>query len=157
MLVDLNMPRMNGLELQAAICAAGRSLPVVFLSAEGTVRSTVDALRGGAEDFLEKPVEYDALSLALDKDLARAAEMASEAAEIHQIRQRMETLTDRQNDVLLEGLTGMPNKVIAFKLGISERTVKAHRFQIMEKLEAASLADLCFMAAKVGLSSSPES
>ena len=151
LLVDLQMPGMSGLELQDALLDLGRRLPVVFLSGRGSIPATVSAMRAGAVDFLEKPVEFDVLAASLSAALDAGEARAREESELQDLRQRIQALTTRQRDVFDQMLSGSPNKVIAFKLGISERTVKTHRHAIMEKLDVRSIAELCFLAARLGL------
>lgn len=142
LIADLEMPEMTGLELQDAVAQAGYPLSIVFLTGHGDVQSAVKALHTGAIDFLEKPVEQadlmSAIAKGVDATRARSREMAEKKAALS----RLEMLTERQLDVMTAVAEGKQNKQIAYELGITERTVKAHRKQIMERLEARHVADL---------------
>lgn len=151
MLVDLVMPEMTGLELQRELDRRGHAMPTIFLSARGDIPSTVEAMRNGALDFLEKPVEAERLRTAIEAALARSAALRAQLGSREALRQRFDTLTGRQREVFRGVITGAPNKVIAYRLGITIRTVKAHRHQVMEKLGVRSVADLAFAARDLGL------
>ncbi len=151
LIVDLHMPDMSGLELQSALETLDRPLAVIFLSGQGDIQSTVRAMRGGAVDFLEKPVEVDALLRSLENALEQLSAEIIEAAMIQHSRDRLARLTGRQRSVFDIVVTGASNKEIALKLGISERTVKAHRHDIMKRLEAQSVPDLVNLANQLGL------
>ena len=151
LLVDLNMPRLNGLELQAAIARLKPPVPTVFVSGAANVQSSVAAMRGGACHFLEKPVEFDDLRSAIDEATALAIEATDAARAAERAQGHFDELTARQKDVFRELLTGAPNKVIAFRLGIAERTVKAHRQALMERLGARSIPDLVAIAGIIGI------
>ena len=139
---DLQMPGPNGLELHASLAAKGIGVPVVFLSAFGDVPTTVRAMRGGAIDFLTKPVARDTLLTALDAalrhDLAQSVRYERQTA----IRSRVRQLSAREFAVFEQVLAGKRNKQIAGELGIAERTVKTHRAQLMEKMQVQSVAEL---------------
>jgi FixJ family two-component response regulator len=133
LLLDLHMPGPSGLELQRAV-----SLPVVFLTGRGDVTSSVRAMKAGAVDFLTKPVEPAVLLKAVQAALARGAERES----LGRARTRYDSLSARERAVFEQVTAGKANKEIARLLGIAERTVKMHRAQVMEKMQAASVADL---------------
>jgi FixJ family two-component response regulator len=153
LIVDLHMPDMSGLELQGALENVGRPLAVIFLSGQGDIQSTVQAMRGGAVDFLEKPVEAHALLKAIEKALEQHETDVQESALFQQSKDRLARLTSRQRSVFDIVITGASNKEIALNLGISERTVKAHRHDIMDRLEAQSVPDLVNLANHLDLSS----
>jgi two-component system response regulator FixJ len=141
-LVDLQMPGLNGLDLQAALAKAGIGLPVVFLTGRGDIPSTVCAMRQGAVDFLEKRAPKQkllaAIRQALDRDIALRAARTQQAA----VRDRFATLTEREREVLAHVVRGKMNKEIAAELGIHERTVKLHRTAITMKVGVHSVAEL---------------
>ena len=141
-IVDLQMPGLSGLELQKALAKDGHGLPVVFLSGHGDIPTTVQAMRGGAEDFLTKraPKEevLDAVKRALDRDALERAERTRRDA----VRARFAALTQREREVLQHVVQGKLNKQIAYDLGIHERTVKLHRTSITTKLGVLSTAEL---------------
>jgi two-component system, LuxR family, response regulator FixJ len=143
---DLQMPGPSGLELQASLDARDIGVPVIFLSAFGDVPTTVRAMRGGAIDFLTKPVARDtllgALDAALRQDVAERVSFERQTA----IRSRVRQLSARELAVLQQVLAGKRNKQIAGELGIAERTVKTHRAQLMEKMQVQSVAELAELA-----------
>jgi two-component system, LuxR family, response regulator FixJ len=145
LLLDIRMPGMSGLELQQVLNQRGIISPIVFLTGHGDVPMAVEAMQQGAFDFLQKPFRdqdlLDRVQRALAKDRAIRAEQRGQES----IRQRLGSLTAREQDVLDLVATGAPNKVIAYKLGISQRTVEIHRARVMEKMSADSLAALVHM------------
>lgn len=149
--VDLSMPEIDGLELQAALSRAGIGMPVLFLSGRGDIPSTVRAMKGGAIDFLEKHAPREkllaAIRRALERDTAESARRAAQA----DLRRRFEALTKREVEVLQEVVRGRMNKQIAATLGISERTVKLHRTAIKSKIGVQSSARLATLARDAGL------
>ncbi len=140
--LDVQMPGPSGLELQEALARLDAELPIVFLSGQGDIPMTVRAMRGGAVDFLTKPVTGERLLPAVQAAIARDAETRSAQEHLHALRVRYETLTPREREVLAGVIAGKLNKQIAFELGTAERTVKAHRAQVMEKMQAESVAQL---------------
>lgn len=150
-LLDVQMPGMNGLELQERLAEAGIFLPVVFLTGKGDIPMSVRAMKHGAADFLVKPVEEDVLFQALDQAIRRQAAEASTRHHRDSILARLEMLSAREREVLERVLQGRLNKQIAYDLGIVEKTVKAHRGRVMEKMEAYSVAELVHMCDIVGL------
>jgi FixJ family two-component response regulator len=140
--LDLSMPGLDGLDLQRELAERDPGLPVVFVSGRGDVPKSVRAMKQGAVDFLTKPVKSDALLAAIEKALARDRERRRYGRLADEVRARIETLTAREREVLDGVVAGLLNKQIASRLGIAEQTVKVHRARVMEKMGAASLADL---------------
>ena len=138
LLLDLEMPDLNGLELQQALTERGGALPIIFLSAHGDVPLSVQAMKAGASDFLTKPVRDQVLRAAFEKD--RVARLMR--AELTGIEARLATLTPREHQVLQRVVAGTLNKQIAEELGTVEQTIKVHRSRVMEKMKAGSLAEL---------------
>jgi two-component system response regulator FixJ len=145
-LVDIRMPEMDGITLLQKLTADGIPLPVIIMTGFADVPLAVKAMKAGAVDFVEKPCAPDRLLEAVRKALARASLERAAASEKKDAEQRLERLTDRERDVLALLIAGDPNKIIAHKLGISPRTVEIHRSRLMEKTQAASLADLVRLA-----------
>ena len=145
-LLDVRMPGMRGPELHRAMLAAGIDIPVIFLTAHGDIATSVDAMKHGAADFLEKPVPAKILVAAIRAALARHAAARAQAEERRAIEERIARLSAREHEVMTHVVAGRLNKQIAADLGISEKTVKAHRGKMMEKMQArsvAALVDLC--------------
>lgn len=145
-LVDLRMPEQNGLDLQKSLLKSKNPIPIIFLTAYGDIPTTVRAMREGAIDFLTKPVKKEILFEAVERALARDATAREQCAQIHELQTRYQSLTPREREVLTHVIAGRLNKQIAFDLGTTERTIKAHRASIMEKLRIASLAELVRLA-----------
>jgi len=141
-LIDLRMPGMNGLELQDAIAAAEHPLPVIFISGDGDIPTTVKAMKAGAVDFLTKPFDEEQLLDAVRRALARAAELGAQHRERAQCQARYDELTPREREVCHLVARGLLNKQIAFELGTTEKTIKVHRARVMNKLGVNSVADL---------------
>jgi FixJ family two-component response regulator len=140
-LLDVRMPGPTGLQLQEAL-AAQQGLPVIFLSAHGDIAMTVRAMKAGAVDFLTKPVERKALLTAISQALNREVSARAARERLAALQVRYGTLSARERDVFERVVSGKPNKEIAGEIGTSERTVKAHRAQVMAKLRATSLPEL---------------
>jgi len=142
LVLDIRLPGMTGLELQRTLTAAHRSLPIVFITGHGDVPASVQAMKEGAVDFLPKPfLDADllkAVSLALD----RSAQQYATRQKLEGVRQRLDGLTLREQQVLAGVVEGKLNKQIAAELGTTEKTVKVHRGRVMEKMEASSVAAL---------------
>lgn len=147
LLLDLHMPGPSGLELQEAVLRRGDSLPVVFLTGHGDIRTSVRAMRQGAADFLTKPVNREELLAAIRAALQRQEREQSTSRWRRDLAARYATLTPRERQVLEGVVTGALNKQIAALLGTSERTVKAHRASIMQKMRVASVAELVLASA----------
>jgi two-component system response regulator FixJ len=145
LLLDVRMPGMSGLDLQARLTAQQSTLPIIFITGHGDVPMAVEALQRGACDFLQKPFRdqelLDRVNIALEKD----QEKRNRIEEQEQLRLRYASLTDREREVMDWVVTGKANKVIAHQLGVSQRTVEIHRARVMKKMDAASLADLVRM------------
>jgi FixJ family two-component response regulator len=155
LVLDVRMPGPSGIDLQAALQEARRDLPIVFMTGHGDVSTSVRAMKGGAVDFLEKPFRAAELLACVQRGLARSRQSRVERAERTTVERRFATLTPREQDVLRLVVTGLLNKQIAGELGIAEKTVKIHRGQVMQKMEAGSVAELVPMAQKLGLTGSP--
>ena len=153
LLLDLRLPGASGLVLQDVLAARQCAAPVIFLTAHGDVSSSVHAMKHGAWDFLQKPVIADTLFAAVGSALARDAASRREREELAELRALAATLSEREREVWLRVVRGQLNKQIAFDLGIVDRTVKLHRAAAMQKLRAASMADLVRIAERLGLPS----
>ncbi len=150
-LVDLRMPGESGLDLQSALAQAENPMPVILLTGHGDIPTTVDAMRHGAVDFLTKPVKKEILYDAVERALARDADERKHRARIGELRACFEALTPREREVLAHVIAGKLNKQIAFDLDISERTIKAHRASIRDKLGVDSVAQLVRLAEALGI------
>lgn len=140
-LLDIRMPGMDGLEVQEALKSKGIALPVIIMTGHGDVSLAVRAMKAGAIDFIEKPFEKTVLLSAIEHGLGRLEKLASNFKEANEAAVKLQLLTGRERDVL-DGLAkGLPNKSIAFDLGISPRTVEIHRANLMSKLGAKSLSE----------------
>lgn len=150
-LLDVQMPGMNGLELHESLAAAGISLPVIFLSGNSDIPMSVRAMKHGAVDFLVKPVEEEALFMVIAEAISRHD--AGHGTRLHRdrIASRIAQLSSREHEVLKQVLLGRLNKQIGTSLGIAEKTVKVHRRRVMEKMEAGSLAELVHMCDAAGI------
>jgi FixJ family two-component response regulator len=149
-ILDVQMPEMNGLDLQRRMNSSGIFLPVIFLTGHGDIPMTVQALKAGAVHFLTKPVREEALMNAIQQALENDRKARSARAEIRKLRERFDLLTPRERQIMGLVVSGRLNKQIAYELGLSERTVKLHRGQIMRKMRAESLADLVKQAGRLG-------
>lgn len=141
-LLDVHMPGPSGLDLQTSLMRSGNSLPVIFLTGRGDIPMSVRAMRAGAVDFLTKPVRSEELLAAVDMALAREAQEHRGRASLRDRRERLERLTPREREVFERVTVGQLNKQIAAEIHAAERTVKAHRAAVMEKMGATSLAEL---------------
>ncbi len=150
LVLDVRMPGLSGLELQAELASVGRSMPIIFITGHGSVPMSVRAMKAGAVDFLEKPFDDQTLLDAITQSIEKDRRAKLERAEIREIQQRVDFLTPRECEVFALVVRGMLNKQIAYELGTSERTIKAHRARVMQKMQADSLADLIRLAEKVG-------
>jgi FixJ family two-component response regulator len=149
-ILDLKMPGLGGLEVQRSI-SAKTSIPVIFITGRGDIPSTVTAMKGGAIDFLTKPVDEGALLASVERALQQDRANRRDATDHARLVARYESLTPRERDVLPLLVSGLLNKQAAFELGITEYTVQIHRGHIMRKMEADSFATLVKLAAKLKL------
>jgi len=149
LVLDVRLPGKSGLDLQCELAAADIGLPIIFITGHGDIRMSVQAMKNGAIEFLTKPFRdqdlLDAVQLGLARDRARHQDERALVA----LRERFETLTPREREVMVQVARGRLNKQIAFDIGISEITVKVHRGQVMRKMRASSLPDLARMADKL--------
>jgi len=150
LVLDIRMPGLSGLDLQDELVAAGRTLPIIFVSGHGNIPLSVRAMKAGAVDFIEKPFEDQSLLDAINHSLKKDRQAKLEQAELREIQRRVDSLTPREREVFAHVVSGKLNKQIAFKLGTSERTIKAHRARVMKKMQANTLTDLIRLAEKVG-------
>lgn len=142
LLLDVHMPELSGLELQAHLATLDNCLPVIFITGHGDIPMSVRAIKAGAEDFLTKPVSRVVLSEAIERALARGAQAMADAARRQAREQQLGRLSSREREVALLLAEGQLNKQVAAALGTTERTIKAHRSRIMEKLEIRSAVEL---------------
>jgi len=151
LVLDVRLPGRSGLDFQRDLAAAGVALPIVFITGHGDIRMTVQAMKAGAIEFLTKPFRdqdfLDAVNVGLARDRARRENQESLSA----LRARVEQLTPRERAILLQVVEGRLNKQIAGELGITETTVKVHRSNMMRKIKAASVSELCRMVDKLKL------
>ncbi len=145
LITDLMMPGMTGIELQQALRKSGNPIPTVFLTGQGDIPTSVQAMRSGAEDFLTKTAPKEALLAAVNRALAHNQQQRIQREHLRSLRQPFELLTDREREVLRLVVRGMLNKQIAAELGIHERTVKLHRTHLTTKLGVYSVAELTRM------------
>jgi two-component system, LuxR family, response regulator FixJ len=145
-LSDVRMPGMDGIEFQEKLTEAGIDAPVVIMTGHGDVRLAVRAMKAGALDFIEKPFDDNAILRSLAEAIGRHAERVSPKPIDPELAARLESLTPREREVLDLLVSGDPNKVIAYRLQISPRTVEIHRARVMEKMRAKSLPDLVRLA-----------
>ncbi len=151
LVLDVNLPGLDGLELQRRQSEAGQALPVVFLTGRGDIPMSVRAIKAGAVDFLTKPVQSEALFRAVRTALEQDAAARAARSATSELHRRFETLTPREREVLAAVAAGRLNKQIADDLGIVEQTVKFHRARIMERMQAKTVAELMHLAARLGI------
>jgi RNA polymerase sigma factor (sigma-70 family) len=151
LILDMQLPEVSGLALQELLAGGERLMPIIFLTGYGTVPESVQAMKAGALDFLQKPCEDCLLLDTVARALAQAQQAWREHAEQCMVQQCLQTLTTRERDVLALVVTGMLNKQVANALGMSEKTVKVHRGRIMKKMRTVSLAELVRIADKAGI------
>ncbi|MGB5469684.1 MAG: response regulator transcription factor [Woeseiaceae bacterium] len=145
LVLDIRMPGLGGLELQEELIKRGNTLPIIFITGHGDVPMAVEAMQKGAVDFIQKPFRDQEL-LDRIRDALATDEERREAQQHHaEVAGRLDRLTNREREVFDLVVTGKPNKVIAYELGVSQRTVEIHRARVMEKMQARSLADLVKM------------
>ena len=150
-ILDLNLPGLNGLELQQALAERGLGEQIIFITGGASVPTCVQAMKAGAVDYLPKPFRDEDLLCALEQALARSSEQWLQRSQRKKVRERLATLTPREFDVLKLVIAGMLNKQIASQLGTSEATIKVHRGRVMEKMEVTSVAELVILAQRAGI------
>lgn len=151
LVLDVSLPGLNGLELQKRVAVERADMPIIFITGHGDVPMTVEAMKAGAVEFLTKPFDNDVLLSAIRCALERSSVSLAEESELQMLRERYASLTPREREVMGLVASGLLNKQVGGKLGISEITVKAHRGQVMQKMKANSFADLVKMEAKLRL------
>jgi len=143
--LDIRMPGLGGLELQQELLDRGNDLPIIFITGHGDVPMAVEAMQKGAIDFIQKPFRDQELLDRISEALKTNKERREEQQKHSEVAGRVAKLTNREREVFDLVVTGKPNKVIAYELGVSQRTVEIHRARVMEKMQARSLADLVKM------------
>jgi FixJ family two-component response regulator len=151
--LDLQLPGLSGLDLQKRMAEARLETPIVFLTGHGNIPASVQAMKAGAIEFLTKPVDEQDLLKAIQEAIKRDRRQRQEHVEMRELRERYESLTAREQEVMQQVISGLLNKQIAAELQITEDTVKFHRGHIMRKMRADSLAGLVRMAEKLGIRS----
>ncbi len=142
LVLDVAMPGLNGLELQQALTAKSSAIPIIFLTGRGDIPMSVQAMKGGAVDFLTKPIDDEDLLKAVHTALEKDRIERQSRAELDEIQERLATLTPREREVLTHVVSGQMNKQIAYDLGTVEQTIKVHRARVMEKMKVNSMAEL---------------
>ena len=150
-LLDVQIPGLTGPELQERLGRLGSVMPIVFLTGHGDIPMSVRAIKAGAEDFLTKPISSEDLLHAIEKALAHHEMLRDQREKLDALRDRIASLTPREREVFELVVRGKINKQIAFALGTTERTIKAHRHGVMEKMQVQSLAELVSIAERVGI------
>ena len=154
LVLDIRLPGISGLDFQRDLAKSKNEIPTIFITAHGDIPMTVRAMKGGAVEFLTKPFRdqdlLDAIQVGLERDRSRRQRQAETAM----LRQRLESLTPREREVLPLVVSGLLNKQVAAEIGTTEATVKVHRSQLMKKMGADSLPDLVRMAEKIGVTGS---
>ncbi|HET6928292.1 MAG TPA: response regulator [Hyphomicrobiaceae bacterium] len=155
-LLDVKMAGISGPELQGRLTELGCKLPIIFITGHGDIPTSVQAIKAGAEDFLTKPVAKDQLIDVIKRALRRYEDRRERDARLATLRSRLSRLTSREREVFGLLVRGKPHKQIAYALGTSERTIKLHRHNVMEKLQVQSLAELAVIAERLGLLATSE-
>jgi FixJ family two-component response regulator len=147
----VELPDLNGLDVQERVVADRADLPIIFITGHGDIPMSVRAMKAGASEFLTKPFDRDVILDAIRRALERSREALTQASELKTLRDRYASLTPREREVLAWVVSGLLNKQVGAELGMTEATVKAHRGKIMQKMQADSLADLVRIAARLEL------
>ena len=156
LVLDVGLPDLNGLDLQARIATDRAEMPIIFITGHGDVPMTVRAMKAGAAEFLTKPFDDVAILDAIASALERSREAIDAQAALRTLRERFESLSRRERQVKAMVVAGLLNKQVGGRLGISEITVKAHRGRVMQKMQAGSLAELVKICGKLGLAQTIE-
>ncbi len=150
-LLDVRIPGLSGTELQERLSELGSTLPIIFLTGHPDIPTAVRAMKAGADDFLTKPVKSDNLLRAIERAFARHQKLRDLQSKLDAVRARIGTLTPRERQVFELVIRGKTNKEVARAIGGTERTIKAHRHRVMEKMQVQSLAELVSLAERVGV------
>jgi RNA polymerase sigma factor (sigma-70 family) len=156
LVLDVQLPGLNGLELQQYLSDTSCSIPIIFITGHGDIPMSVRAMKDGAVDFLAKPFQDEALLRAVQEAISRSQRAQAERAEHETVRALYATLTQREREVMALVVRGLPNKQIAAQLGTSVKTIKVHRSRVMEKMQVRSVADLVRASQKPGIGTGPE-
>lgn len=151
LILDVQMPGLSGLDLQRELGRRGLAIPIVFITGHGDIPMSVQAMKAGAVGFLTKPFRNQDLLDAIREGINLDTDARKQRAEVDGLRKRFQSLTPREREVMTQVVAGLLNKQIGGELGMTERTVKAHRAQVMLKMEAGSVADLVRMSEKLGV------
>ena len=151
LILDVNLPDLNGLDVQQRIATDRSETPIIFLTGHGDVPMTVRAMKAGAAEFLTKPFDYDTLLGAIRNALVRSATALADGQEKQALEERFRSLSTREREVMELVVKGLLNKQVGGELGISEITVKAHRGRVMQKMQAQNFADLVTIAGRLGI------
>jgi len=157
LLLDISLPGLNGLDLQKRIAIERVDMPIIFITGYGDVPKSVEAMKGGAAEFLTKPLNHEVLLSAIRQSLERSRLALTREAELQTLRERYASLTGRERVVMALIVSGLLNKQVGGQMDIAESTVKAHRGQVMQKMKAESLAELVRMADKLRIPEGPNS